>query len=77
MSKRDHSGHITIDVFRSVLKSQYHAALAMLRETIEQCSDDVWFSQEHANAFWQIAYHTLFFNLSSEFLSMRESISCT
>jgi hypothetical protein len=46
---------------RAALKSQYHASLAMLRETIERCPDDVWFSKEHVNAFWQIAYHTLFF----------------
>ena len=46
---------------RPVLKSQYHAALAMLRETIERCPDDEWTSQGHMNAFWQVAYHTLFF----------------
>jgi len=46
---------------RAILKSQYHAALAMLRETLERCSDDVWFSNAHVNSFWQIAYHTLFF----------------
>ncbi len=46
---------------RSVLKSQYHAALAMLRETLEQCPDDLWSSSEHVNSFWQVAYHTLFF----------------
>jgi hypothetical protein len=46
---------------RSILKSQYHAALAMLRETIELCPDDVWYSDRHTNSFWQIAYHTLFF----------------
>ena len=46
---------------RTILKSQYHAALAMLRETIERCPDDLWFSKEPANAFWQVAYHALFF----------------
>ena len=49
------------DALRGALKSQYHAALAMLRETIERCPDEVWESHEHRNAFWQIAYHTLFF----------------
>ena len=33
----------------------------MLRETIERSPDDVWFSKEHVNSFWQIAYHALFF----------------
>ena len=46
---------------RAILKSQYHAALAMLHESIERCPDDLWESREPANAFWQVAYHTLFF----------------
>lgn len=46
---------------RSILKSQYHAALAMLRESIERCPDDLWYSREPVNAFWQVAYHTLFY----------------
>jgi hypothetical protein len=48
-------------MMRGILKSQYHATLAMLRETIEKCPDEVWFGKEHRNAFWQIAYHALFF----------------
>jgi hypothetical protein len=51
----------TTEALRSVLKSQYHAALAMLGETIERCPDDIWASSDHLNAFWQVAYHTLFF----------------
>jgi hypothetical protein len=46
---------------KSVLKSQYHASLAMLRECIQRCPDGVWMGAEHKNQFWQIAYHTLFF----------------
>jgi hypothetical protein len=46
---------------RSVLKSQYHAALAMLRDAIERCPDAEWLSRDHKNAFWQLAYHVLFF----------------
>ena len=46
---------------RTILKSQYHAALAMLRETIEECPDDVWLRTDQRNSFWQIAYHTLYF----------------
>ena len=49
------------EALRPVLKSQYHATLAMLREAIERCPDEEWFSKEHVNAFWQIAYHALFF----------------
>jgi len=52
---------IPIDQMQKILKSQYHAALAMLRETIERCPDDVWLSEQHKNSFWQVAYHALFF----------------
>lgn len=41
------------DALRTILKSQYHAALAMLREAIERCPDGDWASEEHVNAFWQ------------------------
>ncbi|HEX7005220.1 MAG TPA: DinB family protein [Trueperaceae bacterium] len=43
------------------LKRQYHAGLAMLRETIENCPEAEWTSRQHTNAYWQIAYHVLYF----------------
>jgi len=47
---------------RNVIKSQYHASLAMLRDMIERCPETLWSSStESTNAFWQIAYHTVFF----------------
>jgi len=49
------------DLLRPVLKSQYHASLAMLRNAIEQCPDEVWVATSHPNACWQIAYHVLFY----------------
>jgi len=49
------------DPLRGALKSQYHAALAMLREAIERCPEHLWLDGGPKNAFWQIAYHTLFF----------------
>ncbi len=48
------------DAFRSALKTQYHAALAMLRDAIEKCPDDLWASTAHTNPFWRIVYHTLY-----------------
>lgn len=53
----------TIDTatLRFILRSQYHAGLAMLREAIERCPDDLWLNTPSRNAFWQIAYHTLFY----------------
>ncbi len=51
----------TLPTIRSVLKSQYHASLAMLRDAIERCPPEEWLSIDHKNASWQVAYHTLFF----------------
>ena len=45
----------------SALKSQYHGVLAMLRQAIERCSDELWANSEYANPFWRIAYHTLYY----------------
>jgi len=37
-------------MLRSVLKSQYHASLAMLRKAIELCPSEEWSSTDHKNA---------------------------
>jgi hypothetical protein len=50
-----------VDSLRAILKSQYHAALAMLRQAIEECPPETWDTKEYLNSVWQIAYHTLFF----------------
>lgn len=47
--------------FRSALKSQYHASLAMLRQALELCDDVLWTDPTPTNAFWQVAYHALYF----------------
>src|SRR5262245_40558568 len=54
-------GVTNADFIRTVLKSQYHAALGMLRQAFEKCPDDLWYSKEQVNTFWQTAYHTLYF----------------
>ena len=46
---------------QTVLKSQYHAALAMLREAIDACPAALWIDDSYVNQFWQVAYHTLFY----------------
>jgi hypothetical protein len=46
---------------RAVLKSQYHSAIAMVRDAIEKYPEEHWFTTDHTNAAWQIAYHTLYF----------------
>ena len=52
----------TIETLRLVFKSQYHATLAMLRAAIKRCPDGLWSRRSgHANPFWRIAYHTLYY----------------
>lgn len=43
------------------LVAQYRAALAMLRQAIESCSESLWLDAGYTNRFWHIAYHTLFY----------------
>jgi len=52
---------MTTETLRATLKSQYHAALAMLRQAIELCPQEIWSDDQNINSVWQIAYHTLFF----------------
>ena len=46
---------------RHALKRQYRAGLAMLRDAVERCPDDAWSDRAPTNAFWQVAYHVLYF----------------
>ncbi|MBI3871517.1 MAG: DinB family protein [candidate division Zixibacteria bacterium] len=49
------------EILRGALKSQYHASLAMLKDAVERCPDELWASRDYLNPFWRIAYHTLYF----------------
>jgi hypothetical protein len=44
-----------------VVKSQYRASLAMLRQAIEECPDSLWEDPEYGNPFWHVAYHVIFY----------------
>jgi hypothetical protein len=46
---------------RGALKREYHGSLAMLRQAIERCPEEVWVSGDHPRGYWRIAYHALFF----------------
>lgn len=47
---------------KPALIGQYRAGLAMVRQCIEVCPDDVWAAAtEHPRTFWRIAYHGLFY----------------
>lgn len=52
---------VDVGLVRSALKSQYHAGLVMLRDAVERCPDSLWTSDRRVNAFWQVAYHALYF----------------
>jgi len=50
------------DVLRDALRSQYHASLEMLRQSIELCSDDTWSATcKTRSPFWRVVYHTLYY----------------
>jgi len=55
------SGASVLAELRAALVRQYRAALSMFREAVESCSDALWFDRRPRNAFWQVAYHTLFY----------------
>ena len=46
---------------RAALKEQYHAGLAMLRQCVERCPDDMWLEGTHPRPYWRIAFHAAFF----------------
>lgn len=50
-----------MDGLRAALKGQYRAGLAMLRQCMERCPDEVWIAGEHPRTFWRIAYHAVFY----------------
>jgi hypothetical protein len=46
---------------RSAFKGQYHGGLAMLRQCVEVCPENIWVSGEHPRNFWRIAFHAVFY----------------
>lgn len=61
MSQGEGSTTIEAAAVRAALKGQYRAGLAMHRDAVERCGDELWLDRGPANAFWQVAYHTLYF----------------
>ncbi|MEY4532151.1 MAG: hypothetical protein RLZZ156_2874 [Deinococcota bacterium] len=51
----------SLPIVRVALKSQYHASLEMFQEAIHGCSEELWLDNKPVNAFWQVAYHTLYY----------------
>ena len=46
---------------KTVCKSQYLAALAMLRQAVTRCPESLWDDPADKNRFWHVAYHALFY----------------
>ena len=46
---------------KRALKGQYHAGLAMLRETIEKCPEELWTAGTFPRNTWRIAFHAIFY----------------
>lgn len=46
---------------RAALKEQYHAGLAMLRQCVELCPDDMWTAGAHPRSYYRIVFHCAFF----------------
>jgi hypothetical protein len=51
---------MTISITEALVK-QYLAPLGMLERAIDLCPESEWYSTEHTNRFWHIAYHALFY----------------
>ena len=46
---------------REAIRSQYQAALEMLKQTIARCPESMWDDAGDRMPFWRIAYHVLFY----------------
>lgn len=46
---------------KKIVKSQYHASLDMLEQTIVKCPEPIWDHPDHKGKTWQIAYHAVFY----------------
>ena len=46
---------------KAAIQSQFLATLEILKQAIEQCTEEMWSDPAQKNKFWHIAYHTLFF----------------
>jgi hypothetical protein len=50
-----------IDLWKQATVGQFEAALAMLKQCVERCSDELWETKVAQLTARQLAYHTLFF----------------
>jgi hypothetical protein len=48
-------------IISDIIRSQFHATLAMLKQAITRCPDGLWNDPQDRNKFWRVAYHALFY----------------
>jgi hypothetical protein len=46
---------------KTIIQTQFLAALEMLKQAVAKCPDSVWNAPEDKNKFWHVAYHALFY----------------
>lgn len=46
---------------RKAIESQYLAAMAMLKQTVESCPAELWTAGQHPRNYWRIAYHAVYY----------------
>ena len=46
---------------KEIIKSQYHSTIRMIKETVENCPEEMWNDPDDRNKFWQTAFHALFY----------------
>lgn len=46
---------------KEIIKSQYLAALEMLRQAMVECPESIWFDAEYTKPVWHIVFHVLFY----------------
>lgn len=44
---------------KTAIKNQHHAALAMMRQAVQECPIEVWVSGTQPRTFWRITHHAL------------------
>ena len=50
-----------VEFVKKCIVSQFGAALSVLNQSVVQCPDDQWEGHVGNQAFWHVAYHTLFY----------------
>jgi hypothetical protein len=50
-----------LDTVKTLIVSQYEAALSMLKACVDRCPDTAWDARVASYKFWQVVFHTLFF----------------